>query len=88
MMRSLEARWLQQDHAQASRELKRHRLACIDCERAVRHRKPDDMCDEGKAIKEAVKALQEQAREAAALDKVPNPDQDALWSLDEIGAGP
>lgn len=91
MSASLETRWLHADHAQALRELRAHRRACLDCEHAKRAHKPDAMCAEGKMLRTAEQELLEQAREAERLDAQPGPDQEALWELDELpgnGSGP
>lgn len=81
-VKSLETRWLHQDHAQAVRELREHKQGCMQCQKALRRRQ-EEPCDEGAAIREAERRLLEQAREADRLDAQPIPGQEALFGEDE-----
>jgi len=78
----------------ANEAWQRHRKWCRTCQPAARRRRYAELCPEGAGMRDIRDDLRKKAESEAALDKLPPPDQEALFSLEEcqavsrLGGGP
>jgi hypothetical protein len=68
----------------AERKFRDHLIDCADCSQAFKRRRDAKYCSFGARLLADWKACQADYDEQARLDKLPNPDQEALFEAAEV----
>jgi hypothetical protein len=83
-MSSLQTRLAQAAARAAERAWEQHRRHCWACAIAVTRKRSADLCPEGAKARELAADLRAEARREARLDRLPDPNQGALFGLDDL----
>ena len=78
-MRSIETTLARGAARAAEQDWKAHQAHCPPCYRAVQSRKPGEVCDQGHQVRRASQEANRELRRNRELDKLPAPDQEALF---------